>query len=272
MVLLALTVPNIGTGTNLMVIESEAQIGSMSTLQNTPAIYAVSIIPGAAQRDSPYHYYPPAINVPIGTTVGWFNNDLGQPHTVTSGAPDASDAGAIFNSGVLSSTSNSFFQYTFDKPGNYIYHCIIHPWRQAIVSVADSYERGHYFEMSSGVGQVLNLTTDFRTLFDFQPLTILLDKTTSLAYNITIAKNANTTVFSDTFVTDGESLPLELIKSNANETLVYGPDFSSTGAYHVESPILSGDSEYTITAELVSINSKVPESIIKDEFSFKTVT
>ncbi len=32
MVFLALTVPNIGTGTNLMVIESEAQIGSMSTL------------------------------------------------------------------------------------------------------------------------------------------------------------------------------------------------------------------------------------------------
>jgi plastocyanin len=272
MVFLALTVPNIGTGTNLMVIESEAQIGSMSTLQNTPTTYAVSIIPGAAQRDSPYHYYPPAINVPIGTTVGWFNNDLGQPHTVTSGAPDASDAGTIFNSGVLSATSNSFFQYTFDNPGNYIYHCIIHPWRQAIVSVADSYERGHYFEMSSGVGQVLNLTTDFRTLFDFQPLTIPLDKTTPLTYNITIAKNANTTVFSDTFVTDGESLPLELIKSNANETLVYGPDFSSTGAYHVEAPFLSGDSEYTITAELVSINSKVPESIIKDEFSFKTVT
>lgn len=270
MVILALTAQNLGT--NLMVIESDAQIGSMSTLQNTPTTYAVSIIPGAAQKDSPYHYYPPAINVPIGTTVGWFNNDLGQPHTVTSGAPDASDAGAIFNSGVLSATSNSFFQYTFDNPGNYIYHCIIHPWRQAIVSVADSYERGHYFEMSSGTGQVLNLTKDFRTLFDFQPLTIPLDKVTPLAYNITIVKNANTTVFSDTFVTNGESLPLELIKSNANETFVYGPDFSSTGAYHVEAPFLLGDSEYTITAELVSINSKVPESIIKDEFSFKTVT
>ena len=73
-------------------------------------------------------------------------------------------------------------------------------------------------------------------------------------------------------MTDGESLPLELIKSNANETFVYGPDFSSTGAYHIDAPFLSGDSEYTITVELVAINSKVPESIIKDEFSFKTVT
>ncbi len=272
MATLILIVVSMDVGTNPLIIESFAQIGSMATLQNTPTDYAVSIIPGAAQRDSPYHYYPPAINVPVGTTVGWINNDFGQPHTVTSGAPNASDAGSIFNSGIMPATANSFFQYTFDSPGNYIYHCIIHPWRQAIVSVADSYERGHYFEMSSGVGQVLNLTKDFRTLLDFQPLTVPLDSATPLVYNLTLIKNENTTVFSDTFVTDGESLPLELIKSYANETTVFGPDFSSTGAYHIDAPFLSGDSEYTIAVELVSINSKVPESIIKDEFSFKTVT
>ena len=34
-----------------------AQIGSMATLQNIDATYAVSIIPGAAQRESAYHYY-----------------------------------------------------------------------------------------------------------------------------------------------------------------------------------------------------------------------
>lgn len=271
-VTLTLIVSGIGAGTNMMIIESFAQIGSMATFQNTPTNYAVSIIPGAAQKESSYHYYPPAINVPVGTTVGWVNNDFGQPHTVTSGAPNASDSGSVFNSGIMPATANSFFQYTFNNPGDFIYHCIIHPWRQAIVSVGDSYERGHYFEMSSGVGQIFNLTKDFRTLLDIQPLTVPLDKTTPLAYNVTIVKNANTTVFSDTFVTDGESLPLELIKSNANETFVYGPDFSSTGAYHIDAPFLSGDSEYTITVELVAINSKVPESIIKDEFSFKTVT
>ena len=271
-VTLTLIVSGIGAGTNMMIIESFAQIGSMATFQNTPTNYAVSIIPGAAQKESPYHYYPPAINVPVGTTVGWVNNDFGQPHTVTSGAPNASDSGSVFNSGIMPATANSFFQYTFNNPGDFIYHCIIHPWRQAIVSVGDSYERGHYFEMSSGVGQIFNLTKDFRTLLDIQPLTVPLDKTTPLAYNVTIVKNANTTVFSDTFVTYGESLPLELIKSNANETFVYGPDFSSTGAYHIDAPFLSGDSEYTITVELVAINSKVPESIIKDEFSFKTVT
>ena len=38
-----------------------AQTGSMATLQNIDATYAVSIIPGAAQRESAYHYFPPAI-------------------------------------------------------------------------------------------------------------------------------------------------------------------------------------------------------------------
>ena len=65
---------------------TSGQIGSMSTLQNIVATYAVSIVPGAAQRTSTYHYYPPAIAVPTGTTVAWFNNDFGQPHTVTSGS------------------------------------------------------------------------------------------------------------------------------------------------------------------------------------------
>ncbi len=244
----------------------------MATLQKTPTTYAVSIIPGAAQKYSPYHYYPPSINVPVGTTIGWFNNDFGQPCTVTSGVTNASDAGSIFNSGVLPATTNAFFQYTFDNPGDYVYHCIIRPWRQAIVSVSDSYERGHYFEMSSGVGQVFNLTKDFRTLLDFQPLTIPLDSATPLVYNITMIKNSNDTVFSNTFVTDGESLPLELIKSNADETTTYGPDFSSTGAYHMDAPFLSGNAEYIIAVELSSINSQVPEFMIKDEFSFKTVT
>lgn len=267
-----LTISILTGSSTLLLIEVHAQVGSMATLQNTPATYAVSIIPGAAQRDSPYHYYPPAINVPVGTTIGWINNDAGQPHTVTSGAPNASNAGSIFNSGIMPSTANSFFQYTFNNPGDFVYHCIIHPWRQAIVSVGDSYERGHFFELSSGTGQVFNLTKDFRTLLDIKPITIQLDKTTPLTYNITIVKNANDTVYSGTFVTDGEPLPLELIKSNTNQTTTYGPDFSSTGAYHVEAPFLSGDAKYTIGVELVSINSKVPESVIKDEFSFNTVT
>lgn len=251
-------------------INSYAQTGTMATLQNSQATYAVSIIPGAAQRDSPYHYYPPAIAVPTGTTIAWFNNDMGQPHTVTSGSPSASDAGSVFNSGIMPATANSFFQYTFNKAGDFLYHCEIHPWRVAAVSVSDAIERGNNFELSSGTGRTLNLTQNIRTLLDFKPITVPLDRTTPLTYNITIQQNNIDTVFSRIFVTAGESLPLELI-AGSNETRAYGPDFSSTGAYHLEGAFLKGNADYKIRVQITAINAKAPENPIEDEFSLRTV-
>ena len=250
---------------------TSGQIGSMSTLQNIAATYAVSIVPGAAQRTSTYHYYPPAIAVPTGTTVAWFNNDFGQPHTVTSGIPGASAAGKFFNSGVMPATANSFFQYTFDKTGEFAYHCEIHPWRVAIVSVNGLREEGKNFEFASGVGPTWNLTKDFRTLLDFTPLTISLDQTSPIVYNVTMLKNGTEKVFSGTFVTNGEALPLELIKGG-NETRVYGPDFSSTGAYHMEGPFFKDNADYKILISISSINSKPPLNPIADEFTIKTVS
>ena len=257
-----------------------AQIGSMATLQNIDATYAVSIIPGAAQRESAYHYYPPAIAVPTDTTVAWFNNDFGQPHTVTSGSPNASDIGTVFNSGIMPATANSFFQYTFDESGEIAYYCIIHPWRTAVVSVSDAIERGSNFELSSGTGPTWDFNKDFRTLLSIEPLTVPLDRTTPLAYNITISRNGNSTggdmavnnVFSDTYITSGEALALELVRGSGNETISYGPDFSSTGAYHIEGPFFSGNSNYTIRAQITSINAQPPQNQIVDEFSLKTVT
>jgi plastocyanin len=251
-------------------LNSYAQTGTMATLQNIQATYAVSIIPGAAQRDSPYHYYPPAIAVPTGTTIAWFNNDMGQPHTVTSGSPSASDAGSVFNSGIMPATANSFFQYTFNKAGDFLYHCEIHPWRVAVVSVSDAIERGNNFELSSGTGRTLNLTQNIRTLLDFKPITVPLDRTTPLTYNITILQNNIDTVFSRIFVTAGESLPLELI-AGSNETRAYGPDFSSTGAYHLEGAFLKGNADYKIRVQITAVNAKAPETPIEDEFSLRTV-
>jgi plastocyanin len=255
-----------------MTVNVTAQTGSMATLQNIPATYAVSIVPGAAQRESPYHYFPPAIAVPIDTTVAWFNNDFGQPHTVTSGVPGGSDVGAMFNSGLMPATANSFFQYRFDSPGDFAYHCIIHPWRVAVVSVSDSLDRGVNFDLSYGTGPVWNFSKDFRTLLNFVPRTVPLDRTTPIAYNISIYENgtsAENRVFSETFVTAGEQLPLELVR-DGNETITYGPDFSSTGAYHIQGPIFSENANYTIRSEISAINSRPPETPITDDFSLKT--
>jgi hypothetical protein len=174
----------------------------------------------------------------------------------------------------MPATANSFFQYTFNKAGDITYHCEMHPWRVAIVSVNSAIERGNNFEMSSGVGPTMNLTRDIRALLDFTPLTVPLDRSTPLTYNVTIFKNDNTNkVFSKTFTVAGEKLPLEMIAgSYINQTRVYGPDFSSSGAYHLEAPFLKGNAKYIIRAEIAAINAKQPQNKIADQFSLRTIT
>jgi len=272
-------------------------------VQNIKATYAIEIVPGAAQKSNLIHYYPPAIAVPVGTTVAWFNNDPEQPHTVTSGSPGASDSGALFNSGVMPPTAGSFFQYTFDRAGDFAYHCEIHPWRVGIVSVSNATEKGNNFVLSLGVGPTWNLTKDFRTLLDFTPVTtpnlgspvitynittfksipannlfskmnVPLDGSTPLTYNITMFKDSITkSVFSKTFVVSGAPLPLELIKGGyVNQTRAYGPDFSSGGTYHLEAPFLKGNANYIIKVEIAAINGGKPQNKIIDYFNLKTVT
>lgn len=71
----------------------------------------------------------------------------------------------------------------------------------------------------------------------------------------------------------GGPLPLELISGGyANQTRVYGPDFSSSGAYHLEAPFLKGNANYTIKAEIAAINGKQPQNKIVDGFSLRTMT
>jgi plastocyanin len=254
----------------LTTTEIFAQSGTMSTLQNIDATYAVSIVPGAAQRDNTYHYYPPEIAVPAGTTVAWFNNDFGQPHTVTSGEPKAADEGSVFNSGIMPATANSFFQFTFTKPGEFLYHCIIHPWRVASVYASNAFFTGNGFKIGIGSGATWNITNHPRVLLDIEPQTIPLDKTTPITYNVTISEGQNNnTLFSRLFTTAGDSLPLELISSQDNQTTSYGPDFSSTGAYHIQSSF-KGGSSYPINVEVVSINNKPLENPMKVLFELKT--
>jgi plastocyanin len=262
-IVLALTI-------HISTTEIFAQPGSMATLQNIKATYAVSIVPGAAQKDNIYHYYPPLIAVPTDTTVGWFNNDFGQPHTVTSGQPGAADKGSIFNSGIMPATANSFFQFTFNQPGEFLYHCFIHPWRVASVSVNDASFTGESFDIGLGSGATWDISSKPRVLMDISPKTVPLDRTTPITYNVTINEGAtNKTLFSDLFTTPGESLPLELVSGIGNETRSYGPDFSSTGAYHVQSDFKKGSS-YPISVEIVSVNYKPVEFPIKATFNLQT--
>ena len=149
-----------------MTYAQQGLVAFPSSTEEVLPTYISRIIPGAAFEGSTFHYYPEDIAIPAGTTFAWFNDDPGQqPHTVTSGNADGPSN--IFNSDLI--PYNSFFQYTFDEAGTFVYHCTIHPWRTGTVTVSDAVELGRNFELRSGTGPILDLTEYNSTVIDIKP-------------------------------------------------------------------------------------------------------
>ena len=86
----------------------------------------VFIAPGAADPNNPEAFVPPQISVSSeGNIVSWTNEDSTE-HTVT--ADDGSfDAGPI--------SPGDTFENAFDSPGDFGYHCAIHPFMTGVVIV-----------------------------------------------------------------------------------------------------------------------------------------
>jgi plastocyanin len=80
--------------------------------------------PVAVKIDN-YAFLPASITVPVGTTVTWKNLD-DDPHTAT--ADDKT-----FDSKGLA--QGDTFSFTFTKPGTYRYHCSVHPFMKATITV-----------------------------------------------------------------------------------------------------------------------------------------
>ena len=70
-------------------------------------------------------YSPPDLNVAVGTSVTWTNNDS-EGHTTDSDAPG-------WNSGIISPRGT--FSVTFQTAGTFPYHCSIHPGMVGRVTV-----------------------------------------------------------------------------------------------------------------------------------------
>jgi plastocyanin len=89
---------------------------STTPIANTPA---PSIQPladlSASVSIKDFSFNPTPLNIKVGTTVTWTNNDS-VPHQIKSGT---------FNSAVL--TSGQTFLFTFSSAGTYNYSCAIHP-------------------------------------------------------------------------------------------------------------------------------------------------
>ncbi|SRR5215217_2397078 len=81
-------------------------------------------------------YQPNPIQVSVGNTVTWTNNDS-QPHTVTSGSNGQPDN--KFNSSPNFSpllNPGQTFSFTFTQAGDYPYFCMLHPNMVGTVSVS----------------------------------------------------------------------------------------------------------------------------------------
>lgn len=74
-----------------------------------------------AARISLFAFNPGVIEVSVGSTVIWTNNDL-IDHSVTSGLPDKPDG--VFDSGFFN--RGQTFSFTFTKAGEYNYFCRRH--------------------------------------------------------------------------------------------------------------------------------------------------
>jgi plastocyanin len=80
----------------------------------------------AADESNFEPFTPRAINVMPGSIVSWTNEDS-KTHTVTS------DEEGLFDADSMS--PNDTFEYIFDTPGEFGYHCSIHPWMTGQVMV-----------------------------------------------------------------------------------------------------------------------------------------
>jgi plastocyanin len=116
-----------------------------AVLAVTAALLAVALA-GAAEAPSrdvtmPGKLYDPAhVSVLVGTTVTWHNGDAVN-HTVTAD-------GDAFDSGYLAAGGS--FSFTFDRPGHYAYHCVIHRFMKGTVDVFSLVLTGPEAPVSAG--------------------------------------------------------------------------------------------------------------------------
>ena len=84
---------------------------------------------GACVTIQDFSFSPATLSVKAGTTVQWINNGP-SGHTTTSD-------GSVWTSGTLAppsggggyggGTAGGTYQFTFNTPGSYPYHCMLHP-------------------------------------------------------------------------------------------------------------------------------------------------
>ena len=114
--------------------------GFLLTTTTVPTVYAettVSIpaetsVPGCEETDT--CYIPSSVNVSVGETVTWSNDDIAA-HTVTSGTASGGPD-SVFDSSLFA--AGTTFSHTFEQEGTFDYFCMVHPWMVGNVIVGEA--------------------------------------------------------------------------------------------------------------------------------------
>jgi plastocyanin len=115
-----MTMMGAGNATNATNAATTTAGASAANTTTTTTTTSVSIVPDASNLTT-NAFSPNPIQVSVGTTVTWTNNDV-EPHTVNAGE-NATPSG-LFDSYIPPAGT---FQHTFTEPGEYPYFCILHP-------------------------------------------------------------------------------------------------------------------------------------------------
>ena len=115
----------------LMTTATSAAAIPSAYAETTVSLPEGTSVPGCEVSDA--CYTPSSVNVGVGETVTWSNDDTAA-HTVTSGtAADGPDG--IFDSSLFA--AGTTFSHTFEEEGAFDYFCMVHPWMVGAVTVGE---------------------------------------------------------------------------------------------------------------------------------------
>jgi len=114
------------TPTTPVVTNTPAVATPTPTVKATPLPGLSQVVLIVNNSDGSFGFSPATLTIRAGTTVTWKNMSAA-PHTVTS------DDGQTFDSGNIA--PGGTFTFKFTVAGSYSYHCNIHPYMRATVSL-----------------------------------------------------------------------------------------------------------------------------------------
>jgi len=111
----------------MTVTPQTAEVPVISGMVVAPQTHIISVPQGSGApgcEDTNSCYIPYSLEIRVGDTVSWSNDDSAA-HTVTSG--NISDgADGVFDSSLF--MAGTTFDYIFNEAGTYDYFCMVHPW------------------------------------------------------------------------------------------------------------------------------------------------